>query len=103
MFMFVAMANLIAVQYGRGAVRSALEQGVAAGSVNGDIGACAAIADDVIGRLLGGRMGEGIALTCEPVGPRVRASAVGVFESWTFLAPDFEIRMTAEAVVEDVP
>jgi hypothetical protein len=96
---FLALANLIVVQYGRGAVRSALEQGARAGTTAGPA-ACEETARQVIDDLLGGRMSDGLSLSCEASGTSVRASASVTFESWTPLTPDFSFTLTSHGVVE---
>lgn len=99
MVLFLALANLVVVQYGRGALRSAVEQGARAGSVGG-VAVCEARARDVIADLIGGRMSDGAALTCALDGTDVVASASVTFESWTPLTPDFEFTTSARAVGE---
>lgn len=96
---FVALANLVVVQYGRGAVRSALEQGARAGTTSG-VSACEETARRVIDDLLGGRMSDGLTLRCDLVGGSMVASASVQFESWTPLTPDFAFSLSASAVVE---
>ena len=103
MLLFLALANLVVVQYGRGAVRSALDQGARAGSVSSSEEECRKRVEDVLGQLLGGRMGDSIVSSCA-VGPAVvTASASAVFISWTPFAPDFVIEMTAQATREVPP
>lgn len=97
--LFLALANLVVVQYGRGAVRSALEQGARAGSTSGAF-ACEATARQVITDLMGGRMSDGLVLGCAVEGGAVVASASVTFESWTPLTPDFAFELTSTAVVE---
>ena len=97
--LFLALANLVVVQYGRGAVRSALEQGARAGSTSG-VFACEATARQVIADLLGGRMSDGLTLGCAVEGPAMVASASVTFESWTPLTHDFAFHLTSTAVVE---
>ncbi len=97
--MFLALANLIVVQYGRGAVRSALEQGARAGTTAGPA-SCEQTARRVIDDLLGGRMSDGLILSCEAAGMSVVASASVTFESWTPLTPDFRFSFTSRAVAE---
>lgn len=103
LFLFVALANLVVVQYGRGALQSALEQGARAGSVRGDPSACEEKAGDVVGQLLGGRMSDGLAVSCRVFGTTVLASGSAVFPSWTPLASDFNVELTSEAVIEPPP
>lgn len=100
LLMFLALANLVVVQYGRGAIRSALEQGVRVASVGGTSDDCEAKAFDVISQLLGGRMSDGLEVNCEMNGDRVVASASAVFQSWTILSPDFVISISTGATLE---
>lgn len=99
LLLFLVLANLVVVQYGRGAVRSALEQGARAGTAAGS-SACEEIAAQVVADLLGGRMSDGLVLRCSQVGATVEASASVAFESWTPLTPDFAFSLTARAVAE---
>jgi len=100
LLIFLAVANLVVVQYGRGAIRSALEQGARVASVSGSVAECEAKAHDVIGQLLGGRMSDGLVVVCGVGGDRVVASASAVFQSWTVFAPDFVISISTEATRE---
>jgi Flp pilus assembly protein TadG len=97
--LFLALANLVVVQYGRGAVRSALEQGARAGSTSG-VHTCETTARQVIADLLGGRMSDGLTLSCGVDDGSVVASASVTFESWTPLTPDFAFHLSSSAVVE---
>lgn len=99
LILFLALANLVVVQYGRGAVRSALEQGARAGSTAG-VAACENTAQQVIADLLGGRMSDGLAIGCNLSGGTMVASASVTFDSWTPLTPDFGFTLTSSAVVE---
>ena len=103
LILFVAFANIVAMQYGRGAIRSGLEQGARAGSIANSPVRCEAVALDVISQLLGGRMSESLILQCEDAGPVMVARASVVFESWTPLMPDVSLALEAEAVVEPEP
>jgi len=103
LLLFLALANLVVVQYGRGAVRSALDQGARVGAVSASAAECHQRASDVLGELLGGRMGDGVAFTCEVGGSVVTASGRVVFVSWTPFAPDFVVDMTAQATRELPP
>lgn len=101
--LFLLLANLVVVQYGRGAIRSALEQGARAGAVSGSATECAARADEVIGQLLGGRMSDGLDVGCATTGVVMVATASGSFDSWTPMTPDFEIELASQALVEELP
>ena len=100
--LFVLLANLVVVQYGRGALRSATEQGARVGSVAG-VAACQAAANQVVADLLGGRMSDDVELSCVVAGTDVVATAEGRFMSWLPLMPDFEIRLSGSARVEPSP
>lgn len=99
LILFLALANLVVVQYGRGAVRSALEQGARAGTTSGPA-ACEGTASQVIEDLLGGRMSDGLVMNCELSDGSVVATASGSFESWTPLTPGFGFTLTSRAVAE---
>lgn len=100
LLLMISMLNLVVVQYGRGALRSALEQGVRAGSLNGDVQVCLETVDSVIGQLLAGKMSEDLTFQCslEPGG--IAASASATFASWTPLTSDFRVELEGRALVE---
>ncbi len=100
LLLFLAFANLVVVQYGRGVMRSALEQGVRAGSVSRSAHECEAKAAEVVAQLMGGRMSDGLVVSCVVEADRVLASATAIFESWTVLTPDFRTSLSAEATLE---
>ena len=101
--LFVALANLVVVQYGRGVVRSALEQGGRAGALTGDPVLCEAVAQDVASQLLGGRMSDDLVVACEVEGELMVASGSGVFESWTPLGPDYSFSIASTTALEPDP
>lgn len=103
MLLFVIFANMIVVQYGRGAIRSALEQGVREGSLDGDPLSCQGRVEEVLDQLLGGRMSEGIEASCRSSGATITASATVIFDAWAPLYPDFVIEMRSEAIIELPP
>jgi len=103
LLLFVAVANLVVVQYGRGAIRSALDQGARVGAVSASASECQQRIDDVLAQLLGGRMGDGVVSNCAVEPTVVTASGRGVFVSWTPFASDFLIEMTARATRELPP
>ncbi|MFQ5522237.1 MAG: hypothetical protein ACE5F5_01480 [Acidimicrobiia bacterium] len=98
--LFLAFANLVVVQYGRGALRSALEQGARAGAASDSAAECEAVAADVVGQLLGGRMSDGLTVRCAVSGGVMVATGSATFGSWTLLTPDFDIALSARAVIE---
>lgn len=100
---FLALANLVVIQYGRGAIKSALDQGVRAGAISADPRDCEGKALDVVGQLLGGRMSDDFVVVCSATGRLMMARGSAVFESWTPLAPDIEVRLVSQALVEPSP
>lgn len=100
LLVFLMMANLVVVQYGRGAIRSAVEQGARAGAISGDAHDCVSKADAVVRQLLGGRMSDGLDLVCTATGSAMVASAAATFDSWLPVTPDFDVAITSEAVLE---
>ena len=103
LLLFLALANLVVVQYGRGVLRSALDQGARAGAVSSSVEECRQRTEDVLGQLLGGRMGDSVETSCG-IGPQmVTASGRAVFVSWTPFTSDFVIEMTAQATTEMPP
>jgi hypothetical protein len=103
LLLFLALANLIVVQYGRGAIRSALDQGARVGAISSSATQCEQRVADVLGQLLGGRMGDDVTASCQ-IGPtQVSATGEADFVSWTPLTPGFHIEMTALATRELPP
>jgi len=103
LLVFLAMANLVVVQYGRGALRSALDQGARVGAISSSAVQCEQRVADVLGQLLGGRMGDGVSTSCQVGSGLASATGEAVFASWTPFAPDFHIEMTALATRELPP
>lgn len=104
LLLFVLVANLVVVQYARGVVRSAAEEGARAGS---DVSAvesdCEARASEVLAALLGGPMGDDITVTCQ-VGPDgVTARVRYAFSPWLPLVPAWAGTESSFAVKEVVP
>jgi len=99
MVMFVTLANLVVVQYGRGAIRSALEQGARAGSVGGP-SVCHETASIVVSDLLGGAMSDGLTISCEAAAGAVIARAEANFQAWVPLMPSFHILLESRATEE---
>ena len=104
MVIFVLMANLLIFLYARGVVRAAVDEGARAGAVANASGVeCEARAADVLSDLLGGKLGDGIAVSCAVVGPELVATATVVLDSpypglgtWNFTA---EARAIDESLV----
>ncbi|MDE0133055.1 MAG: hypothetical protein OXQ32_12450 [bacterium] len=101
MLFFVLLANLMAVQYGRGVVRVALDEGARHGARYGVAGpACELRIREVLDGLLGGEMGSGVFYRCEGGSNRISASAQVVFPAWVPGIPEFRFQMAATAAAE---
>lgn len=101
MLFFVLLSNLMAVQYGRGAVRAALDEGVRHGARYGAAAsACESRIREVLGGLLGGEMGSGVSYRCRSDSTRTGARAQVVFPAWLPGVPEFRFEMAATAAVE---
>ncbi len=101
LLMFVALANLVTFQYGRGAIRASLDEGARAGAV---FGATANICEERIaaslGDLLGGEWGSGVEFRCSIGDELVVAEATGSFPGWLPMVPDFPFSFEAVATRE---
>jgi len=101
---FVGIANLVTYQYGRGAVRSAVDQAVHAGSrASATEATCEDRARQALDGLLSGPLGDDVTVTCVDDGDRVRATATATFEGWIELIPDWTFTLTATATKETAP
>lgn len=101
MLFFVLLTNLMAVQYGRGVVRAALDEGARYGARYGATGdACEDRIKEVLVGLLGGAMRSGVSYECERDSSRTRAGAEVVFPAWLPGVPEFRFEMAATAAVE---
>ena len=98
---FAALANVVVVQYARGAVRSALDQGARAGSLTGSPVDCQVRVEQVLGDLLGGLAGDTSRFDCVAVDGLMRAEASTTIESWTFFTSDFDVELRAHAAIEN--
>jgi hypothetical protein len=101
---FVLLANVIVALYGRGVVRAALDEGVRAGSraPNGSA-ECQQQAEQALDQLLGGPMGQGVAVRCGVVAGRMVADATVSFSGWLPFSPDFNFDVGASATKEELP
>lgn len=103
LLLFLAIANLVVVQYGRGVLRSAVEQGARSGSVSRSILACEDKAHEVVDQLLGGRMSDDLEIGCLVSGGMMVASGTATFESWTPMTRDFVVDLEGRAALEVPP
>jgi ABC-type Fe3+ transport system permease subunit len=101
LLLFVMLCNAIVYQYGRGVIRSALDEGVRSGSrASGSAATCQQAAEEVRHSLLGGPIGAHVSLRCGLVAGQVRATASGYLPSWLPLMPDWPVALSAAAVKE---
>jgi hypothetical protein len=105
---FLAMiTNVIAMQYGHGAIRAAVDEAARFGaSLGNDTTLCEAKAEQVLrgpGGLLRGRLGDGVVVQCTESGGVMTATATGAFEWWAGGLPDVSFTLIGEAVVEEAP
>ncbi len=101
MLFFVLLANLLAVQYGRGVVRAALDEGARHGARYGAGAAeCETRIQTVLAGLLAGEMGSGVSYQCVSEGAETKALAQVHFPGWLPGVPDFRFEMAASAATE---
>lgn len=104
MLAFIALANFVVFQYGRGALRTAVEQGVRSGSrASADLGDCEQRGNEAIDAVLGGSMGDDAELSCSQSGDVVTATATATFEGWIDIVPDWDVTVSASAQKEQEP
>jgi hypothetical protein len=99
----VMVANVVVFQYGRGAVRAALDEGVRVGSrATADTGAivCEQIARDTLDQLAAG-LGQGVTITCVDTGDQIVATATVHFDGWLTAITDYDDTFVASAARED--
>jgi hypothetical protein len=100
----IALVNFVVYQYGRGAVRSAIDQAARTGSrASASEATCEARANQALDTLLGGPMGDDITITCTDNGQYVTATATGTFHGWIDIVPDWSWSITATATKEHAP
>lgn len=101
---FVLLVQFVVWQYGRGAVRAALDEAARVGApADAGVNDCQDRAAMVLGDLLGGAVGRDVRVSCTETPTQVRASADVVFHSWLKPSPDWSFRLTASARKEQLP
>ncbi len=99
----VAIVNIFMFLYGQSVVRSALDEGVRAGSrVDAGWVVCQDRAEQVLEDLLGGELGDGVTLICGPgASPdELVAIADATFDSPMPLVPSWTFHLEARATQE---
>jgi len=108
MLVLVVVANLVVFQYGRGAVRTAVDEGARQGARSPTPAAtCTQQAQQALDDLLGagrpGSMGAGVVVRCAEAGGSLVATASGTWQAWLPPVPDWRFTVTASAVLEPPP
>lgn len=100
----VWFANFGVYLYGRGAVRSALDEGARAGArVDADsVAECQRRAQETLSNVLGGTMGRDVTVSCDEQAGVVRARATVYFHSFMPPVPDWRFQATAAVLKEGV-
>ena len=94
--------QVIVFQYGKGSVRAALDEAArAAARADGSTEVCQERAANALGDLLGGEMGDGVAVTCSDTGDRVVVTATVHFDGWFGSVTDYTTTLTASAAKEN--
>ena len=105
--LLLGVVNLVAMQYGQGAIRTAVDEAARFGAFLGsDELACEERAERVLhgdGGLLRGTLGDSIVVTCEIDGDVMRATATGTFDWWVGGLPSIGVVIVGEAVLEVAP
>lgn len=99
----VQIMNVLVFQYGRGAVRSAIDEGVRVGSrAQPGTGAavCEQLARQSLDQLAAG-LAQGVTITCVDTGDSIIATATVHFDGWLASIADHDSTMTASAARED--
>lgn len=101
MIFFAILANFIVIQYGSGAVRAALDEGVRNGArADSGVAVCQATIDEILGSILGGAYGDEVSTTCRDTGDVMVATAQATFRGFAPLVPDLTIDFEAVAARE---
>jgi hypothetical protein len=105
---FMVAINLIVDEYGKGAIRTAVDEAAQAGSLQGapggPIAACQAKASQVMSGLLNGPFGRDIAITCGiNANGQLVATANGTLPAWLRLVPTDAVHVIGSAHIETNP
>ncbi len=104
MALLILLTNVIAFQYGYGAVRTAVDEASRLGArLDGNIADCEFHAEEVLrgrGGLLRGTMGDSIEFDCTIEGAAMVATATGEFEWWFGGVPPINLNIEGRSVIE---
>lgn len=102
MILVTAIMQVIVFQYGKGAVRAAIDEAArSAARSSTSVETCQARAADALSDLLGGPMGDGTSVTCTSSPERVTVTADVHFDGWFGSLTDYDATLTASASKED--
>lgn len=95
---FVALADLVLVQYARGVARTAVDEAVRySAAAGGDVGVCLGAVHAVLDDLLGGSFGADLVGECAADGDAVFASVEGVLPPLLPILPSFTVAVEASS------
>src|SRR5215207_2785870 len=75
MLLVTQMLNVIVFNYGKGTVRTALDEGARAGARTGSVAVCQETAQQVVDDLIGGALGADVTIRCTDAGRSMVADA----------------------------
>ena len=103
-YAFIAMSNYVVYWYGRGVVRTAVDQAAQAGSrASASTATCEGRAGEAVDSLAGGSLGDDITVSCADDGQLVTATATATFQGWLDIIPDYTFTVDAVATKEHAP
>lgn len=95
---FVALADLVLVQYARGVARTAVDEAVRTSTVaGGEVVVCLGAVNAVLDDLLGGPYGAGLVAECAVYDDVVFASVNGVLPPLLPILPTFTVAVEASS------
>jgi hypothetical protein len=100
---FVMMANFVVFLYARGVVRAAVDEGARTGGRSGaGTVECEARAADAVSDLLGGALGQDVAVRCRRDTDAMLAHASVTLHAWLpVVVPDWSFELEARSATED--
>ncbi len=99
----IGVVNVLVFQFGRAAVRNALDEGVRVGAratPGTEAVVCQQVARDAMDQLAAG-LGSGVTITCANLGTSVQATATVHFDGWLTSISDHDATMQASAALEN--
>ena len=108
LIVFMVALNFIVDEYGKGAIRTAVDEAAQAGSLQGapggPVAACQAKASQVMSGLLNGPFGRNVTITCGlNANGQVVATADGTLPAWLRLVPTDPIHVVGSSRIETNP